>query len=96
MNFKQTMAELKKCGSAQTRKTYARHGVKGEIFGVSYADHGKLKKKIGVDHDLAVQLWATGNHAQTGARSTAQFVAGISAVGRAGTAISCSLGICTQ
>jgi 3-methyladenine DNA glycosylase AlkD len=56
------MAELEAGGSAQTRKTYGRHGVTEPMFGVSYALLGKLKKKIKRDHALAQALWATGNH----------------------------------
>ena len=59
---KQIFAQLKKAGSAQTRKTYGRHGVTGEMFGVSYADLGRLKKKIKVNHEMAIELWETGNH----------------------------------
>src|SRR5262245_17052181 len=62
MNYKELMQELKSLGSEQTRKTYKRHGVQGEIYGVSYAALGALKKKIKVDHDLAHQLWKSGNH----------------------------------
>ena len=62
MTVNETMNELKSLGSEQTRKTYKRHGVKGEMFGVSYANLGKIKKNIKVDHKLAEQLWATGNH----------------------------------
>lgn len=56
------MAQLEKSGSAQTRKTYGRHGIKGAMFGTSYATLGKLTKAINVDHTLAEKLWATANH----------------------------------
>ena len=56
------MAELKAAGKEQTVKTYRRHGVRGECFGVSYADLGKLKKRLKTDHQLARGLWQTGNH----------------------------------
>ena len=56
------MARLEQSGSAQTSKTYARHGIKGAMFGVSYAVLGKLTKAIKVDQALAEKLWATGNH----------------------------------
>ena len=62
MTVNEMMSELKSLGSEQTCKTYKRHGVKGDMFGVSYANLGKIKKKIKVDHKLAEQLWATGNH----------------------------------
>ncbi len=62
MTLKQVMSELKAMGSAQTRKIYGRHGVEGEMFGVSYANLGNLKKKVGRDTELARGLWASGNH----------------------------------
>ena len=37
-------------------------GLKSEIYGVSFADLGKLKKKIKIDHALAKALWSTGVH----------------------------------
>jgi 3-methyladenine DNA glycosylase AlkD len=62
MTLDEVMATLEAAGSAQTRKTYARHGIGPEMFGVSYAELYKLRKRIKVDHDLALALWATGNH----------------------------------
>jgi 3-methyladenine DNA glycosylase AlkD len=62
MEYNEVMRELEAMGTAQNRKIYGRHGVRGDMFGVSYANLGKLKKKIKVDHDLAVALWASGNH----------------------------------
>ncbi len=56
------LAELKRLGTAQNRKVYARHGVGEEQYGVSYGNLRALKKKIKVDHALARQLWASGNH----------------------------------
>jgi len=60
--LKETMAALEAAGSAQARKTYTRHGVGANQFGVSYAVLGALVKKIKTDHALAEALWATGNH----------------------------------
>ena len=62
MTYDETMAELEALGTAQNKKVYPRHGVKELMFGVSYANLGKLKKKIKMDHELAMQLWETGNH----------------------------------
>ena len=62
MDLKETMKALEAAGSAQTRKTYGRHGVSEPMFGVSAAALGKLKKAIKTDHALAVELWETGNH----------------------------------
>jgi 3-methyladenine DNA glycosylase AlkD len=62
MKLKEAMAALEAAGSEQTRKTYRRHGVQGDMFGVSYAVLEKLRKTIKVDHELAEGLWKTGNH----------------------------------
>jgi len=62
MTLKQALAALKKGGTAQNRKIYGRHGVSGEMFGVSYALQKRLAKQAGKDQALALALWATGNH----------------------------------
>lgn len=62
MTLDEAMRELEAQGSEQARKTYRSHGVSGELFGVSYAALGALKKRIKTDHDLARGLWASGNH----------------------------------
>lgn len=62
MTVKQALSKLKALGSAQTRKTYGRHGVTGEMFGVKFGDLGKLARQIKVDHGLALELWDSGNH----------------------------------
>jgi 3-methyladenine DNA glycosylase AlkD len=55
------MKTLEKAGTAQTRKTYARHGALEPMFGVRFSTLAELVKEIGVDHDLALRLWDTGN-----------------------------------
>jgi 3-methyladenine DNA glycosylase AlkD len=62
MTLDEAMRALEQAGSEQTRKTYKRHGAKEPMFGVSFASLKTLVKRIGVDHQLAVQLWNTGNH----------------------------------
>ncbi len=62
MTLQDTMRALEKAGSAQARKTYARHGASEPMFGVSFATLKTLVKRIGVDHGLALELWETGNH----------------------------------
>ena len=62
MTLAQALKALARAGTAQNRKVYARHGVAGEQYGVSYAELGKLRKAIGTDHALACALWDTGNH----------------------------------
>jgi 3-methyladenine DNA glycosylase AlkD len=56
------LAELRALGRDQTRATYLRHGASPTTLGVSYADLGKLKKRIRTDHDLALALWESGVH----------------------------------
>ena len=61
MTLAETMRALEKAGSAQTRKTYARHGahradVRRQLRHAEDADEA-----IGVDHELALALWDTGN-----------------------------------
>ncbi|HSR49279.1 MAG TPA: DNA alkylation repair protein [Acidobacteriota bacterium] len=62
MTKQETLAELQALGTAQNRKIYARHGVGETMYGVSYANLNKLKKRIKTDHHLALQLWESGNH----------------------------------
>ena len=61
LTLSDTMRELERAGSAQTCKTYARHGATGPMFGVSFATLKALTKRINVDHELALALWDTGN-----------------------------------
>jgi 3-methyladenine DNA glycosylase AlkD len=62
MNVAQVLAELKKKGKEQTRKTYARHGIDIPMFGVSVADLKTIAKKIKGDQALALELYDTGNY----------------------------------
>lgn len=61
MSLQEVMKALEKEGSAQTRKTYARHGVTGAMFGVSFAFLKTMQTRIRVDQELAEALWNTGN-----------------------------------
>lgn len=61
MTLDEAMKALERAGSAQTKKTYARHGAVEPMFGVSFAFLKGLYKRIGVDHELALALWDTGN-----------------------------------
>jgi 3-methyladenine DNA glycosylase AlkD len=62
MKKTEALKQLAALGTAQNRKAYGRHGVQGKIYGVSYANLGKLQKAIKVDHALAESLWNSGNH----------------------------------
>lgn len=72
MDLNTVMSQLESMGTDQNVKTYKRHGAGENVFGVSFANLKKLRKKIGVDHDLAIELWNTGN---SDARSLAMMVA---------------------
>jgi 3-methyladenine DNA glycosylase AlkD len=62
MNFEQVINALQQAGTAQNRKVYQRHGVRGEFFGVSYTNLNVRKMQIKKDTALADRLWKTGNH----------------------------------
>ncbi len=61
ISFQEVMTALEKAGSAQTRKTYLRHGAPEPMFGVSFATLKTLYKRIKIDQELAEALWETGN-----------------------------------
>lgn len=61
MNVDEVLEKLQARGTAQNRKVYANHGMVGDVYGVSHANLGKLRRAIKVDQPLAEALWATGN-----------------------------------
>jgi 3-methyladenine DNA glycosylase AlkD len=57
------LAELRGMGSERDRAGMARYGINVEnAFGVSVYELRRIAKRLGTDHDLALALWATGNH----------------------------------
>jgi len=62
MNFQEVMTKLESLGTNQNRTIYKRHGTGDNLFGVSFADLNALKKRVKMDHSMAVQLWNSGNH----------------------------------
>ena len=56
------MDALKRKGSEQTRKTYARHGIDVPMFGVKIADLKVIAKNLKGDQALALELFDTGNY----------------------------------
>jgi 3-methyladenine DNA glycosylase AlkD len=57
------LAGLAARGSEQAREGMARYGINtADAFGVSVYELRRDAKEIGRDHDLALALWATGNH----------------------------------
>ena len=55
------MAELERVGTEKLRTAYVLHGATGNYFGVSTAQFKRLKKKIGSDQRLALELWNSNN-----------------------------------
>jgi 3-methyladenine DNA glycosylase AlkD len=70
MTAKDVMAELKKLGSEQTKKTFLRHGAGEPLYGVKITDLKVIQKKIKKDYQLSLDLFATGN-------SDAMYLAGL-------------------
>ena len=56
------LADLEKKGTEQTRKTFARHGITGDVYGVLVADLKTIAKTIKGEQQLALDLYATGNY----------------------------------
>ncbi len=53
MSFAEAMSALEAAGSAQTRKTYGRHGITGPMFGVSFDGADRRARSGGGDPDGA-------------------------------------------
>ncbi|NOQ74414.1 MAG: DNA alkylation repair protein [Crocinitomix sp.] len=62
MTCKEILAELEAFGSEQTKKTYASIGAKEPAYGVKVADLKKILKKTKKNHELSLELYATGNY----------------------------------
>lgn len=57
------VAELRSLGDEAARSGMARYGINVErAFGVSVKTLRAIAKRIGTDHQLALELWATGQH----------------------------------
>jgi len=61
MTAEAVLATLKALGKPQTAAIYKRHGSGDDVFGVLTSELQKLKKKLKVNHPLAMELWSTGN-----------------------------------
>jgi len=70
VKLNEVLRTLKSMGTAQNVKVYKRHGAGDNLFGVSFAHLNKLKRQI--NHQLATELWKTGN---TDAMSLATMIA---------------------
>ncbi len=70
MTLDQIMTELEGYGSESTKKILMKHGAKEPFFGVKVADLKKIVKKTKKQHELSLELYATGN-------SDAMYLAGL-------------------
>ncbi|GMU94208.1 MAG: hypothetical protein AMXMBFR4_32660 [Candidatus Hydrogenedentota bacterium] len=62
MTAREVLDHLERCGTAQNREVYSRHGAKNAMFGVSIDNLDMIQARVKVDHKTAVELWKTGNH----------------------------------
>jgi 3-methyladenine DNA glycosylase AlkD len=62
MSAKSVLKELESLGSKGTRKILMRHNAREPLFGVKVGDLKKIQKRIGVDHQLALDLYDTCNY----------------------------------
>ena len=62
MTAKEILAELKLLGSDSYKRVVFNHGVKEPCFGVKVSDLQKIQKRIKKDHQLALDLYDTGNY----------------------------------
>lgn len=70
MTLNEVMTELESYGNEGTKKVLVKHGAKEPFFGVRVQDLKKIVKKIKKDHELSLELYATGN-------SDAMYLAGL-------------------
>lgn len=61
MTVEDVMQELESYGSDQTKRTFSRHGAREPFYGVKVQDLKKILKKTKKNHELSLQLYATGN-----------------------------------
>jgi 3-methyladenine DNA glycosylase AlkD len=61
MNLKETLTQLEALGDEKVRAHNIKYGAGSNQFGVKMGDIRNLAKKIKTDHQLALELWNTGN-----------------------------------
>ena len=60
MNATEIVEVLRSLGSESTKRVLMKHGAQEPFFGVKIEDLQKLRKKIGVNYELALELYDTG------------------------------------
>ncbi len=66
----QILKELEGYGNEGTKKVFLRHGAREPFYGVKVQDLKKIVKKVKKNHELSLELYATGN-------SDAMYLAGL-------------------
>ena len=61
MTKKEILNKLEEYGDKQTKSTLMKHGAKEPFFGVKVQDLKKILKKVKKNHQLSLELYATGN-----------------------------------
>jgi 3-methyladenine DNA glycosylase AlkD len=72
MTCDEVMQELETFCNEGTKRVFTNHGAREPVFGVKVGDMKKILKKTKENHELALQLYATGN-------SDAMYLAGLMA-----------------
>lgn len=72
MTTQEILKQLEAYGDEKTKSTLIKHGAKEPFFGVKVADLKKILKKTKKNHELSLELYATGN-------SDAMYLAGLMA-----------------
>jgi 3-methyladenine DNA glycosylase AlkD len=62
LNAEAILRELESLGSESYRKVLRNHGAREPLFGVKISELQKIRKRIKRDHELALNLYATGNY----------------------------------
>jgi 3-methyladenine DNA glycosylase AlkD len=70
MTTKEILTRLEKMGSPSIKKVYTNHGAVEPFFGVKVGDMKTIVKEVKQNHDLAMELYASGN-------SDAMYLAGL-------------------
>ena len=70
MTATEVLSELEGYGDEGTKNIFLKHGAREPFYGVKVQDLKKIKKKVKTDHQLSLELYATGN-------SDAMYLAGL-------------------
>src|SRR5205809_5054431 len=60
MNATEIVETLRSLGNESTKSVLMKHGAQEPFFGVKIEDLQKLRRQIGVNHKLALELYDTG------------------------------------